>query len=78
MDKVSTARLWLSARIRAAVAPNGHRHDPLAYGLVFDVDQASGVTIRPAARPVLADLGPQPRFGILRSVRAPGKSGRTS
>jgi hypothetical protein len=46
------------ARIRAAIAQSTPRHDPLPYGLVFDVDAVSGVMIRPAARPALPDFAP--------------------
>lgn len=78
MDYVRTARIRLGERIRAAVSPHKHRHDPLPYGLAYDLDQASGVTIRPALRPALADPGPQVRVGIPRSLRAPAKSGGTA
>ena len=74
MLRDSIARMQISERIRAALSRNASRRDALPYGLVFDVDPGTGVTIRPAARPVLADLGLTPRYDVARPVRTPAKS----
>lgn len=74
MNRYAMAQREASARIRAAVAQSTPRPDPLPYGLVFDVDAVSGVTIRPAARPALADFVPGPR--PLTPEFVPGRTGR--